>query len=302
MANTIRSFSEIYKSVYDKPSQQFDTVLGEMKSILNKSVSTGLGHPKVIDVEIGETIPGSLIVFFMDIRGFTKMSIALDNQELVKILQAITAASIISIRLYGGYVVEFTGDGVMAYFGQGYTTTERDAFNSLRTCAFLMHGIKEVVNQYLDKLLDETVKVGMGIEYGNVLWTRIGSSDANQVKPISEVSFIAGKNSSHASSWEVIMGKNIAEWVPGKYKEKYEAYSFQKDQVKYAYERFSFKWDSFYKELCQNSNEFEKGLISNKLPVLKSITVSNSGSVVAAIAEKNTNKGPRPLKDQPFFR
>ena len=56
-----------------------------------------------------------------------------------------------------------------------------------------MHGIKEVVNQYLDKLLDETVKVGMGIEYGNVLWTRIGLSDANQVKPISEVSFIAGK-------------------------------------------------------------------------------------------------------------
>lgn len=224
MTNSIRSFSEIYKSVYDKPSQHYDAVLGEMKSILNKSVSTGLGHPKVTEVEIGETIPGSLIVFFMDIRGFTKMSIALDNEELVKILQAITAASIISIRQYGGYVAEFTGDGVMAYFGQGYTTTERDAFNSLRTCAFLMHGIKEVVNQYLDKLLDETVKVGMGLEYGNVLWTRIGLSDTNQVKPISEVSFISGKNSSHAGSWEVIMGKNIAEWVPGIYKDKYEKY------------------------------------------------------------------------------
>ncbi|HHU83495.1 MAG TPA: adenylate/guanylate cyclase domain-containing protein [Firmicutes bacterium] len=302
MANTIRSFSDIYKSVYDKPSVQYDTILGEMKSIFNKSASTGLGHSKVTDVEIGETIPGSLIVFFMDIRGFTKMSIALDNQELVKILQAITAASIISIRQYGGYVAEFTGDGVMAYFGQGYTTTEKDAFNSLRTCAFLMHGIKEVVNQYLDKLLDETVKVGMGIEYGNVLWTRIGLSDANQVKPISEVSFIAGKNSSHASSWEVIMGKNIAEWVPDKYKEKYETYSFQKDQLKYAYERFSFKWQSFYNEFCQNSKELEKGLISNKLPVLKSITVSNSGSLVTATTNKNTNKGPRPLKDQPFFR
>lgn len=124
MANTIRSFSDIYKSVYDKPSVQYDTILGEMKSIFNKSASTGLGHSKVTDVEIGETIPGSLIVF-MDIRGFTKMSIALDNQELVKILQAITAASIISIRQYGGYVAEFTGDGVMAYFGQGYTTTEK---------------------------------------------------------------------------------------------------------------------------------------------------------------------------------
>ncbi|MCQ1529516.1 adenylate/guanylate cyclase domain-containing protein [Lutispora saccharofermentans] len=302
MANTIRSFSEIYKSIYDKPSQWHDAVFAETKSIINKSISTGLGHPQVTDVEIGETIPGSLIVFFMDIRGFTKMSIALDNEELVKILQAITAASIISIRQYGGYVAEFTGDGVMAYFGQGYTTTEKDAFNSLRTCSFLMHGIKEVVNQYLDKLLDETVKVGMGIEYGNVLWTRIGLLDINQVKPISEVSFVAGKNSSHASSWEVIMGKNIADWVPDTYKEEYEPYSFQKDNKKYTYERFSFNWESFYTEFCEDSYELERALISNKLPALKSITVLNDGSPVEANAEKNINKGPRPLKDRPFFR
>ena len=72
MANTIRSFSDIYKSVYDKPSVQYDTILGEMKSIFNKSASTGLGHSKVTDVEIGETIPGSLIVFFMDIRGLQR--------------------------------------------------------------------------------------------------------------------------------------------------------------------------------------------------------------------------------------
>lgn len=302
MANTTRSFSEIFKSVYDKPNQHFDTVLGEMKSIINKSASTGLGHPIVTEVEIGETIPGSLIVFFMDIRGFTKMSIALDNEEVVKILQAITAASIISIRQYGGYVAEFTGDGVMAYFGQGHTTTERDAFNSLRTCAFLMNGIKDVVNKYLDQLLDETVKVGMGIEYGNVLWTRIGLPDINQVKPISEVSFIAGKNSSHANSWEVIMGKNISDWLPDKYKEKYETYAFQKDNKKYAYERFSFKWETFYNKFCENSDELEKGLISNKLPALKSIMVLNDGSLVAATKENNTSKGPRPLKDQPFFR
>lgn len=302
MANTIRSFSEIFKSIYDKPTQHYDTVIGEMKSVINKSISVGLGHPEVIDVEIGETIPGSLIVFFMDIRGFTKMSIALENEELVKILQAITTASIISIMQYGGHVKEFTGDGVMAYFGQGYTATERDAFNSLKAGAFLMHGIKEVVNKYLDQLLDETVRVGMGIEYGNVLWTKIGLPDINQVKPISEVSFIAGKNSSEAKSWEVIIGKNIGEWLPNIYKEKYESYSFQKDNTKYAYERFSFDWESFHTEFCENSYELEKGITNKKLPVLKSITVSNDGSLAAATLDKDINKGPRPLKDQPFFR
>jgi hypothetical protein len=100
MANTIRSFSDIYKSVYDKPSVQYDTILGEMKSIFNKSASTGLGHSKVTDVEIGETIPGSLIVFFMDIRGFTKMSIALDNQELVLGSMAYMLRSLLEMELW----------------------------------------------------------------------------------------------------------------------------------------------------------------------------------------------------------
>lgn len=298
MANATRSFTDIFKSVYDQPNQRFDAV-GEQRTVINKSI--GLSQSELIEVEIGETVPGSLIVFFIDIRGFTKMSIALDNAELVKILQAITAASIISIEQYGGHVAEFTGDGVMAYFGQGYTTTERDAFDSLKACAFLMQGIKDVVNKYLNQILDESIRVGMGIEYGNVLWTRIGLSETSQVKPISEVSFIAGKNSSQAKSWEVIMGKNIAGWLFDKYKEKYEPYSFQKDNTEYSYERFLFNWQGFYTKFCENSYELEKILLSNKLPALRTIGVSSFGSLTAGATETIVSKGPRPLKDQPFF-
>lgn len=297
---TRKTFSEIYKSIYDKPNQYYDSELGEMKSF-NKSASTGLGTPKGVEVDIGEKIPGSLIVFFIDIRGFTKMSIALENEELVRILQAITVASVISIQQYGGHVIEFTGDGVMAYFGQGYTAAAEDAFNALKTCAFLMYGIKEVVNKYLDKLLDETVKVGIGIEYGNVLWTKIGTSNTNQVKPISEVTFIAGKNSSQAKSWEVLMGKDIADWVPVTYKEKSEAYSFQKNNKQYNYERFTFNWESFYTKFCENSYELRKGLINKGLPAIKPITISNDGSLTHPASAKIIPKGPRPLKDQPFF-
>ncbi|QOX63894.1 adenylate/guanylate cyclase domain-containing protein [Anoxybacterium hadale] len=301
MESTIKSFSEIYKTVYDLPGISDKRAHEEMQKFMNEASSTGLGHPAVSNIQLGETLPGSIVVFFMDIRGFTKMSIALGNEELIKILQAITAASIISIKQYGGYVIEFTGDGVMAYFGQGLNTTERDAFNALKTCAFLMNGIKEVVNQYLNKLLDETVRVGMGIEHGNTLWTRIGSKETNQVKPVSEVSFIAGKNSSHAKPWEVVMGKNIATWIPDRFKGTYDSYSFQKNGEKYTYERSTFNWESFFTEYCQNVSDLEKSLFRNKLPVLSPRVISNDGLVAPVIRKENANPGPRPLKDQPFF-
>lgn len=295
-----KSFNEIYESVYDKPNQYYDSILGEMKAF-NKTASVGLGSPKGVEAEIGETKPGSLIVFFIDIRGFTKMSIALKNEELVKILQAITVASVVSIEQYGGHVIEFTGDGVMAYFGQGYTATAVDGFNTLSTSAFLMNGIKEVVNNHLNKLLDETVQVGIGIEYGNVLWTKIGTPDINQIKPISEVTFIAGKNSSQAKPWEVLMGKNIAEWVPISYKEEAETYKFQKSNKPYNYERFSFNWERFCKKSYENPYDLRKGFTNKVLPSIKPLIISNDGSLIPPASVKITSNGPRPLKDQPFF-
>jgi adenylate cyclase len=293
-----KSFSDVYKAVYENSKQQIGMFSAEMAEV-RKSLSEGLGHPNFTDMEYGEIIPGSIIVFFMDIRGFTKISIALDNEELIRILQATTIASIYSVRKFGGYIIEYTGDGIMAYFGDGIKTTSRDAFNSLRTAAYLMEGIKNNVNSYLSRNGDETIRIGIGLEYGNTLWTRIGTPDASIPKPISEVTFIAGKNSSHAKSWEVIIGKNIAEWVPEGFKNTYEPYEFQKDNLKYSYDRFLFKWQEFSKQFNANQQQTEHTFLKKNLPQLGTTIISNTGTVINT--SNTTTKGPRPLKDQPFF-
>jgi len=293
-----KSFSDVYKAVYENSKQHIGVFSGEMAEI-KKSLSEGLGHPNFTDMKYGEIIPGSIIVFFMDIRGFTKISIALDNEELIRILQATTIASIYSVRKFGGYIIEYTGDGIMAYFGDGIKTNSRDAFNSLRAATYLMEGIKNNVNSYLSRNGDETIRVGMGLEYGNTLWTQIGTPDACQPKPVSEVTFIAGKNSSHANPWEVIIGKNIAEWVPEGFKDTYKAYEFQKDNEKYSYKRFLFKWQEFSKQFNANQQEIEYTFLKKNLPALGTTIMSNTGTVINT--SSTATKGPRPLKDQPFF-
>ncbi len=309
----MKTFKEIYDEIYQHPEDanifkeekytQFRESVaskhGEMGFIVNKNDSTGLGHPLYNDLELGETFPGDLIVFFLDIRGFTKLSISIDNQELVRILQAVSAASIYCVLQYGGFVAEFTGDGIMAYFG-GRNTNEEDAFNALKTTSLLMKGIKETVNERLNLYGDETVKVGMGLEFGNVLWTRIGLPDTNQVKPVSEVQFIAGKSSCQSGAWEAVIGSNIAEWVPDIYKDKYDTYSFQRNKKPYQYERFLFNWNKFYNDYNVESDVLKSSLMENKLPTLNTVVINNADNTTISSNDKSTS-GHRPLKDQPFF-
>ena len=293
-----RNFSEIYNSIYENSKNNRDLFFGMNET--RAALTEGFGHPGFVDLKYGEIISGNIIVLFMDIRGFTKISVALENEELIRILQATTIASIYSVRKFGGYIIDLTGDGIMAYFGDGIRTNKNDALNSIKTASFLMDGVKNTVNKHLDKNNDETIRIGIGLEYGKALWTLIGTEDTSQAKPISEVTYIAGKNSSHAKSWEVIMGKNISDWVPEVFKDNYEPYKFHKDGKEYEYKRYSLKWQEINTQLISNSMKFEYSLLQKNLPILDSVTQSNLGNISTNSNNTKTN-GPRPLKDQPFF-
>ena len=73
-----KSFSDVYKAVYENSKQQigmFSAEMAEIKNLYQKD-----SDPNFTDMEVWRFIPGSIIVFFMDIRGFTKISIVLDNE------------------------------------------------------------------------------------------------------------------------------------------------------------------------------------------------------------------------------
>lgn|GEM_PF-6083043 len=257
----------------------------------------GLGHPDYEHLKLGESELGEAVILFYDIRGCTKLAIALESDELLRIIDALTKASIISVQLYGGYVGEFTGDGIMAYFGGTKVPTADAVFNALRAAAFMMQGIKEVANDYLNRQGDETAKVGMGIELGQIRWARIGTENVHQVKPIGAASFFAGKASSYAAAWECIVGQNLAKWIPAEFQEPIEALEFQHNKVKYKYERSRFNWQKFFTEFCENPKELIRLSKQAKLPLFG----ISATAVVPGLTSSTGSGGPKKLKDQPFF-
>jgi class 3 adenylate cyclase/predicted ATPase len=72
-----------------------------------------------------------LTVLFCDLVGSTALAVRLDPEELSAVIRRFQATSTGVITSYGGYVAQFMGDGILAYFGYP-ATHEDEAENAVR--------------------------------------------------------------------------------------------------------------------------------------------------------------------------
>jgi class 3 adenylate cyclase len=246
-----QSFNQLFSTAYNRARGTELTKSVQLReSRAMDAAGAKLGHPDFEHLKIGEMGDGSGVVFFLDIRGFTKLSFVLSNEELLRILQAVTEAAVRSILQFGGHVIEFTGDGVMAVFGSSAMAPEPAGFAALHTTAFLMDGIRSEVNPLLERFGADPVRTAVGMEFGEILWSRIGVLGTTQVKPISEATFLAGKlaTSGYTKAWEAKVGGDLADWIPGDFKARAPKYSFVADGVEYSRDLFLFDWEKFGRE------------------------------------------------------
>ncbi len=292
-----RSFKELFESAYGVARAQKVSRAMDMRAMQESVAGTkALGHPEYEFLQIGQAIEGKSLVFFLDIRGFTKLCFVYSNEDLLKILQALVESAVKSIAQFGGHTVEFTGDGVMAVFGDSKMSSEQASLAGLHCTAFLMKGVRDVVNPRLKAAGTDAIRIAVGMEFGDVLWARIGVLATSQVKPISEVTFLAGKLSTgkYTDSWEAKVGENLAEWIPDEFKDKAKRYEFVLDKRIYSHDLFLFKWQKFGEALQSNADGLRKRLLARRV---------GPGVLAAArtVPTQPIGPSPRPLKDQPFF-
>ena len=186
-----RNFGEAFRTAYHK------AVPLRKAAKFNESIAAGtvatLGHPEYINLQAGESQTASAVVSFVDIRGVTKLSFALESTELFRVIQALTEASIRAIQEGSGYIGEFTGDGVMAYFGDSSMSDEEATLAALETTSLLFKSVDEIVNAELKEQGLDPIRIAAGMEFGEVLWSRIGVGEVSQLKPIGTATFLAGK-------------------------------------------------------------------------------------------------------------
>ncbi len=93
----------------------------------------------------------SLVIMYVDLVGSTKMSMTLPVDKMVTIIRAFTYEMTSTVRSYGGYVLKYVGDAIIAFFPASYNKLL--ACDKAVQCAnslisVIKNGINPMLKQY----------------------------------------------------------------------------------------------------------------------------------------------------------
>ena len=144
-----------------------------------------LGKASITDVELGDQVQGEMTVLFSDIRGFTALSERMTPQDNFNYLNAYLQQISPIIRKNNGFIDKYVGDGLMAVFPQSH----EDAVKS----AIAMQRGLTTHNQKLQAEGKELIRIGIGINIGNVMLGVIGEEKRIQGTVISDAVNVASR-------------------------------------------------------------------------------------------------------------
>ncbi len=114
-----------------------------------------------------------LVILNIDLVGSTRMSMTLPVDRLATIMQAFAEQMSITISAYGGYVLKYVGDAILAFFvaeGEPFLPSI-NAVNCARSMIKIMReGINPILNQYDYPEMSVRVGIDLGenavVQYG----------------------------------------------------------------------------------------------------------------------------------------
>jgi adenylate cyclase len=142
-------------------------------------------------------------VMFADIRGFTSLSEKTDPEQVVTLLNDHFTMATETIFKYGGHVDKFIGDEIMAVFGAP-VEYEDHAARALFAAVALQNEIN-TTNIKLERLGKNPVKIGIGLNSGEVIAGNIGSQKRMEYTVIGDTVNLASRVTRLAGPDEVII-------------------------------------------------------------------------------------------------
>src|SRR5690606_21404158 len=115
-------------------------------------------------------------ILFTDIRGFTAMSESRDAQDIVDMLNEYFELMVEIIFRYEGTLDKFVGDEIMALFGSPVSHPD-DPVRAVKVALEMLESLGQF-NQQRAQRGFEALKIGIGINSGDVVAGYLGSSKA----------------------------------------------------------------------------------------------------------------------------
>ncbi|HEV8404335.1 MAG TPA: adenylate/guanylate cyclase domain-containing protein [Nitrososphaera sp.] len=140
-----------------KVESKFDLSTEETQEILTK-----LAKSKVM-----------LVILHIDLVGSTRLSSTLPADRLAAIVQAFTQEMSVTITAYGGYVLKYVGDAILAFF-----LANQDKYlpcvNAVNCARSMIKIVREGINPILNQYDYPEINVRVGIDLGECVVVQYG--------------------------------------------------------------------------------------------------------------------------------
>lgn len=152
-----------------------------------------------------------IAVLFVDIRGFTPMSEALEPEQVVEILNRYLEMTTACIFKNGGTLDKFIGDAAMAVFNAPFDTDDY-VYKAVLTAWDIVQGGK-VMEQELMEKYGKSVGFGVGVNCGPAVVGNIGSDFRMDYTAIGDTVNTAARLEANAPKGTVYISENVYECV-----------------------------------------------------------------------------------------
>ena len=175
------------------------------------------------------------VILHIDIVGSTWMSMTLPVERLATIIQTFTQEMSLIIAAYGGYVLKYVGDSVLAFFPVNLDDKHLPCVNAVNCAQSMIKIIRQGINPILNEYDYPEIAVRIGIDIGeNVVvqysWRDNSSGAQNKdaiKKPHHDILgytiSIAAKMTTFAQSNQIVIGQFIYDTLDDAQKSTFKA-------------------------------------------------------------------------------
>jgi adenylate cyclase len=150
-------------------------------------------------------------VLSSDIRGFTRLTAAMDSEDVVDMLNDYFSALVEAIFACEGTVDKFVGDAILAVFGSPDPDPAQHE-HAVRA-AMQMQAAVAAVNERRRARLLVTCDIGIGVHCGEVIHGFIGSVERMEFTVIGDAVNFAARYGDGAKAGEVLISRALHERV-----------------------------------------------------------------------------------------
>jgi adenylate cyclase len=110
----------------------------------------------------------TLVVLHVDLVGSTKLAMRLPIDRLTMIIQAFNQEMSVAVKAFGGYILKYVGDAILAFFVLPGNKTEAKAacINAVNCAKYMLRIAHEAINPILNQYDCPEINLRIGLDIG----------------------------------------------------------------------------------------------------------------------------------------